>query len=81
MIQLLKRYVLVNHETNAGSDENRFINERLTDLYTISKGFGYELYVECKHHYKNGGNNLTMSTDEILKYIIDPTICFSSERY
>jgi hypothetical protein len=51
------------------TEENRLFNERLTDLYVISKGFGYELYCERK---PNVGLNLLMSMEEIRDYIVTP---------
>ena len=51
------------------SEENQFFNERLTDLYVISKGFAYELF--CARRALSQ-SPLIMSRNEILDYIEKP---------
>ena len=52
--------------------ENTFFNERLTDLYVLSKGFAYELYEERKGSQGNFNGSISyyiMSKEEIEDYI------------
>lgn len=51
------------------NDRNKFINEHLTDLYVISKGFAYPLY---KARLKMGNHFSVMSAEEIKLCILNP---------
>jgi hypothetical protein len=63
------------HKFESFTDENTFFNERLTDLYVISKGFGYELYAGRRFAMGNSDFNrqvesrLVMTANEIRNYI------------
>lgn len=51
------------------NDRNKFINEHLTDLYVISKGYAYPLY---KARLKMGNYFSVMSAEEIKLCILNP---------
>jgi hypothetical protein len=53
--------------------ENSFFNERFTDLYVISRGFGYELACDRKSAGENR-NRLLMSYKQIIECIEDSNL-------